>query len=137
MIYLIYGPPGSGKTSYVLEHIGPTDIMIDFDRIYAAISGKPEYTDIDNLFNRVLGVREYLETSIFDFPDVPNTWVIRGAALSEEREKWAGLGAREKLMLASKNECIRRISKDPRRRGNQREWVQAVNKWFADYANKT
>lgn len=40
MIYLIYGAPCSGKSTYVNEHAKRGDLICDVDLIYAAISGE-------------------------------------------------------------------------------------------------
>lgn len=39
MVFLIYGPPCSGKSTYIKNHIERGDIICDVDHIYAAISG--------------------------------------------------------------------------------------------------
>ena len=38
MVYLVYGSPCSGKTTYVKEHMQTGDIVCDVDRLYEAIS---------------------------------------------------------------------------------------------------
>lgn len=38
MIYLIYGSPCSGKSTYIKEHIQRGDLVCDVDTIYSAIS---------------------------------------------------------------------------------------------------
>ena len=40
MIYLVYGPPCSGKSTYIKEHMVEGDIVCDVDLLYAAISGR-------------------------------------------------------------------------------------------------
>lgn len=40
MIYLIYGPPCSGKSTYIQSHLTEGDIVCDVDLIYSAISGR-------------------------------------------------------------------------------------------------
>ena len=41
---VVTGPPCSGKTTYILEHMAEGDVMVDFDRIAQAISPKsPQY----------------------------------------------------------------------------------------------
>lgn len=39
MLYVITGPPASGKSSYALSHAGAQDIVIDYDRIAVALAG--------------------------------------------------------------------------------------------------
>ena len=43
MVYLIYGAPCSGKSTYVKEHFKTGDIVCDVDRIYSAISFNEEH----------------------------------------------------------------------------------------------
>ena len=41
---VVTGPPCSGKTTYILEHMAEGDVMVDFDRIAQAISpNSPQY----------------------------------------------------------------------------------------------
>ncbi len=46
MVYLIYGSPCSGKTTYITEHIKNNDIVCDVDLIYQAI-GNHDAHDAD------------------------------------------------------------------------------------------
>lgn len=43
MVYLIYGSPCSGKSTYINEHMKAGDIVCDVDRIYSAISLNEEH----------------------------------------------------------------------------------------------
>lgn len=43
MVYLIYGAPCSGKTTYVKERMGSGDIVCDVDRLYSAVSYNEEH----------------------------------------------------------------------------------------------
>lgn len=43
MVYLVYGSPCSGKTTYVKEHTKNGDIVCDVDRLYSAISFNEEH----------------------------------------------------------------------------------------------
>lgn len=43
MVYLIYGSPCSGKSTYIKEHMTNRDIVCDVDLIYGAISNHNPY----------------------------------------------------------------------------------------------
>lgn len=43
MVYLVYGSPCSGKSTYIKEHIQSGDIVCDVDRLYSAISFNEEH----------------------------------------------------------------------------------------------
>lgn len=38
MVYLIYGPPCSGKSTYISQYVNDNDLICDVDLIYSAIS---------------------------------------------------------------------------------------------------
>ena len=40
MVYIIYGPPCSGKSTYIRDHMKRGDLVCDVDLIYQAISGE-------------------------------------------------------------------------------------------------
>lgn len=43
MVYLVYGSPCSGKTTYIKEQLKSGDIVCDVDRLYSAISFNEEH----------------------------------------------------------------------------------------------
>lgn len=43
MVYLVYGSPCSGKSTYIKEHMQSGDIVCDVDRLYSAISFNEEH----------------------------------------------------------------------------------------------
>ena len=43
MVYLIYGSPCSGKSTYIKEHFKDGDIVCDVDRIYSALCFNEEH----------------------------------------------------------------------------------------------
>ena len=42
-VYLVYGPPSSGKTTYINKHATGNDLIVDMDLIYAGISNNHLY----------------------------------------------------------------------------------------------
>ena len=45
MVYLIYGSPCSGKSTYVKEHFKAGDIVCDVDKLYAALCYNDEHKE--------------------------------------------------------------------------------------------
>lgn len=43
MVYLVYGSPCSGKSTYIKEHLKSGDIVCDVDRLYSAIGFNEEH----------------------------------------------------------------------------------------------
>jgi 5-methylcytosine-specific restriction endonuclease McrA len=48
-IHLVCGPPASGKSTFVREHAGPGDLVLDLDDIIAEIAGRPVWDNSERL----------------------------------------------------------------------------------------
>lgn len=134
-VYLVYGPPMSGKSSYVRDNISRGDIVVDLDRLYEAITMLPSYDKPDQLFSNVIGIHNQLIDNIKTrYGKWNNAWVIGGYADKYKREKLANdLGAEIIFCDMSKEECLRRLSIDQDRRYRQDEWTGYIDKWFEQY----
>ena len=56
-VYLVYGAPCSGKSSYVSGVAGKHDIIVDIDRIYQMISVNDQYVKPKSISQNVFAVR--------------------------------------------------------------------------------
>ena len=122
---IIYGPPCSGKTTYVMENKGDEDIVIDLDYIKSALTYKDIHDElskdhIDYLFN----IRKYMlenpkENSI--------TWLI--TTKKEYKVKDNFVQVEEINLIKSKNEIYKMIDKD-NSRSNKEKWKKLVDNWF-------
>jgi predicted kinase/RNA polymerase subunit RPABC4/transcription elongation factor Spt4 len=134
-VYLIYGPPMSGKTTFVKENISRGDLIVDMDQLYAAVSMLPYYDKPDNLLTNVRGIHNQLVDNIKTrYGKWNDAWVIGGYADKYKRERLAeDLGAELIFCDVSKDECLRRLSLDADRQYRQDEWKEYINKWFESY----
>lgn len=134
-VYIVYGPPMSGKTTYVKKNMQRGDIVVDMDRLYAAVSMLPYYDKPDNLLSNVRGIYNLLLDNIKTrYGRWNNAWIIGGYADKYKRERLANdLGAELIFCDVSKEECIRRLELDEDRRLRKNEWVEYINKWFEQY----
>jgi hypothetical protein len=134
-VYLVYGPPLSGKTSFVREQLKRSDLVVDMDRLYAAVSMLPNYDKPDNLFSNVIGIHNQLIDNIKTrFGRWNNAWVIGGYADKYKRERLADdLGAELIFSNVSKEECLRRLEIDEDRQYRKDEWEGYIQKWFERY----
>jgi hypothetical protein len=130
-VTLVWGSPGSGKTTYVKEHMSWGDIILDLDKIYEALTLMTDYNKPINLLSLVIKVRNYILRNVPD--DVKNVWVISGMPNKEKRESLVQkLQANEVFIDVSRSECKARISNDDRR-DNKDQWYKIVDNWFNEY----
>lgn len=57
-VYLIYGSPCSGKSTYVSKHAGKNDIVLDIDNIWQMISVNDRYIKPNSLKQCVFRIRD-------------------------------------------------------------------------------
>lgn len=135
-VYLVYGPPLSGKTSLVREQMSRGDIVVDMDALYAAVSMQPSYDKPDNLFNNVIGIHNQLIDNIKTrFGKWHNAWIIGGYADKYKRNRLAdSVGAELIFCNISQDECLRRLELDEERKYRKAEWQGYIQKWFDNYS---
>ena len=59
-IYIIYGAPCSGKTTYALEQMSNNDIIVDLDMIYEMLTGQDGHEHSDGLRFIAFKIRDTL-----------------------------------------------------------------------------
>lgn len=133
-IFIVYGPPLAGKTTYVNSVKVPGDLIIDMDNIWQCISGCERYQKPVRLKAVAFGVRDYLMDAIkVRNGKWQNAYIIGGFPYTAERERIIKTyGAREVFLDIPKEECIRRLeaSNDGR---TKEEWILYIEEWFERY----
>ncbi|NWK11330.1 HNH endonuclease [Clostridium cadaveris] len=135
-VYIVYGPPMSGKSSYVIEHMEKGDMVVDMDKIYSAVSFLEPYNKPENLKYNVFSIRNHIIDMIkVRYGGFRTAWVIGGYANKFEREKLAqDLGAQLIYIAATQDECMKRLNScNDYRQEHQEEWAEYINKWFESY----
>ncbi|MDS1005308.1 HNH endonuclease [Clostridium sporogenes] len=134
-VYIVYGPPLSGKTSYVLENMNRGDIVVDMDRLYQAVTLLPRYDKPDNLKYNVLSIRNIILDNIKTrYGGFKSAWIVGGYADKYSREQLAReLGAELIFIDVDKEECLYRLRYCNDYRQNKDEWISYIEKWFEKY----
>lgn len=132
-VYIVYGSPLSGKTSYVESVKAEGDLIIDMDSIWQCVSGCDRYTKPNRLRAVVFGVRDYLLDSVkYRRGKWLNAYIIGGYPLISERERLAKeLGAELIFIDTSQGECLNRLSQCKDR--NIVEWSKYISDWWEKY----
>lgn len=132
-VFIVYGAPLSGKSSYVKEVAEAGDLIIDMDSIWECVSGQPRYVKPNRLKSVVFSVRDNLLESVkYRRGKWHNAYIIGGYPYKAERERLAAsLGAREVFIDSDKDECIKRLSIDESR--DHTEWINYIENWFLQF----
>lgn len=136
-IYIVYGSPCSGKSSYVRDVLAAGDLVIDMDSIWSCISGCERYSKPQRLNAVAFGIRDYLLDCVkYRRGKWLNAYIIGGYPLISERERLAKELSAELIFIdTSKEECLKRLYADDSR--DNKTWQQYINDWWDRYTPPT
>ena len=134
-VYLVYGSPLSGKSSYVKERAGIHDLVIDIDKIYACITNNPLYTKTERLYDNVRDVQSLLLDAVkHKRGKWVNAFIIGGYPFKGERERiCAEYGAEEIFIDCDKETALNRLASVQDGR-NANDWKGYIEKWWERYS---
>ena len=134
-VYIVYGSPLSGKSSWVRDSMGVGDLIIDMDSIWQCVSGCDRYVKPKRLSACAFGVRDYLLESVrLRRGKWQNAYVIGGYPLISERERLAReLDAELIYVDTSREECMERLLSCSDGR-DVTEWSKYIDDWWRKYA---
>ena len=127
-IFLVYGPPLSGKSTYISSVAEPGDLIIDIKKIWECVTGNPLQKP-PKLNAVVFGVRnKLLEMVKYRVGRWDNCYIVGGYPLISERERLCKeLGAREIFIDVSKDECLKRLSESNL---DKEAYSKFIEEWF-------
>ena len=132
-VYLVYGPPRAGKTTWVKENMTEGDLVVDMDNVWECVSMCDRYVKPKRLNAVVFKVRDVLIDAVkYRLGRWHNAYVIGGYPLSSERERLCReLGAREVFIDATMEECIQRA--EGMEGESAEDWKKFIAEWFERY----
>lgn len=108
-IYIVYGSPCSGKTTFVNERALKDDLIIDIDRIFEAINNGRSNRLYDNVMQVYRLLIDMVKTRNGRWV---NAFIIRGFPLKGERERLAAMLDAELVYIdTDKETCLERAYK--------------------------
>lgn len=127
---VVCGPPGAGKSTYVLANRQPGEFVWDFDALAATITGLPMHT----CHSQGIALLEHLRRAVVQWlkatPGRPSAWMIV-TKMGSARELAAMLGARLVVLDTPAEECERRLVAAGRQR-DMAESRQGIAEWWEE-----
>jgi len=134
-IYYVYGAPCAGKTTFVQNAKGNSDIILDIDSIWEALTGT-RYEKPNALKAVVFALWNELQAMVKTRTgNWERAWVIEGGAYKGVRtRKIEELGAEPIFIDTDKETCLKRLATAENRTPAQKEqWRKYIEDWFKDY----
>ncbi|MFJ1581566.1 AAA family ATPase [Streptomyces sp. NPDC088182] len=130
MLYVITGPPGAGKSSWIRAHATARDIVIDLDLMAVAMAG-PGASDHDHSPELLRVVHRARQAAVYEAEkvlDTVNVYLIHTMPQAKARARYQRLGAR--IIVVDPGEAIvRQRVRDMR----QPAMDAVVTRWYSQY----
>lgn len=135
-VVVVWGCPGSGKTTYVKEHMQKGDMVVDLDYFKQAISLQEKDASVDNLLPVALVLREciYDMISSRDIIDADTVWVVSSLPRYTDREE-IRRNLRPDAMIyinSTLERCIEQAMADTERHDKELQ-LKIIHKWHEDF----
>lgn len=133
-VFLVYGPPLSGKRTWVQNNMSEGDLLVDIDDLWSAVSGCNRYQKPKKLNAVVFRLRDALMDAVrYRVGRWNNAYVVGGYPLQSERERLIKeLGAREVFIDVPEDECIARVDTLDEIKDKD-EYKNYIREWFGRY----
>jgi shikimate kinase len=133
-VYIVHGAPCSGKTSFVNSIKGNSDLIIDIDSLWEAVTGKRYYKP-NALKANVFAMRDaLLETVKTRAGKWERCFIIEGLPHKAERERRSVVYGAELIYIDTDEQtCLQRLQADESRREYADEWRKYIADYFARY----
>lgn len=126
-IYIVYGSPCAGKTTFVNERALKDDLIIDIDRIFEAINNGRSNRLYDNVMQVYRLLVDMVKTRNGKWV---NAFIIRGFPLKGERERLAAMLDAELVYIdTDQSTCLERAYK------RAPDYDKFVLDWWSKFQN--
>lgn len=132
-VYLVYGAPCSGKSTYVNQLARRGDLIVDLDAIYSAISVCQYHEHSNSVKRAAFAVRDTLLEQIrLRVGFWRDAFVVGGYPRKLHREQLAArLGA--EVVLVETTPELAKVTADVTRGALARQWHGYIDEWFAAF----
>ena len=126
-VYLVYGSPCAGKSTWVHENATKDDLILDVDKIWECISVCDKFHKPNRLKANVFGIRDTILDQVRTRTGMwKRCFIIGGYPLRTDRDRLCTmLGAECVYIECDKDTCLSRAMND--------EWKKFIDEWFELY----
>ena len=126
-VYLVYGSPCSGKSTWVHEVADKDDLILDIDLIWDALSTGGKYNKRNRLKANVFGVRDCVLDQIRTRKGMwRHAFVVGGYPLRTDRDRLCDMLKAQPIFInTTKEDCMSRARNE--------EWQSYIQEWFDSY----
>ncbi len=137
-LVIVCGAPASGKTSYVEQHAGGADLVIDLDVIASGLSGQSMHGwDRAKWLTPAIRARNEMLGDIGRPTDRwPRAWLIASEAKADRRQWWKDHLQPERIVVLETmpDVCRARVRADADR--NIEQTCSVITQWWTDYERR-
>ena len=126
-VYLVYGSPCSGKSTYVNTVANTDDLILDVDKIWECLSTTDKYHKPNRIKANVFGVRDCIIDQIRTRTgNWRNAYIIGGYPLKSDRDRLCDmLNALPIFIDEPKDICLERAVNE--------DWKEYIEDWFEEF----
>lgn len=132
-VYIVYGSPCSGKTTWVKQNATKNDLVVDMDNIWQMISINDRYDKPAALKAAAFSVRDHLYDQIkYRSGRWHNAYIITGTPLKGDRDRLVQrVGADDLIFIdTSESECLKRVKTKGLSDIEAVKWCEYIVDWF-------
>lgn len=135
-LYIVYGAPCSGKSTYVKKHIGNNDLVYDYDELVRTLTyGKEHTVEKGNVHKYVIDFRKRILQRAKQETELDNIWVISTFLTEQFKEYIKDMNPQYIKMDETKETCLERLMNDDAR-PDKEKWAEKINEWFERYQSE-
>lgn len=135
-VYIVYGSPCAGKTTWVRGNATADDLVVDLDSIWQMISINDRYVKPGTLKSVVFDMRDKLYDIIkYRSGKWHNAYIITGGALLGDRQRLqVRVSADDMIFIdTSQRDCLNRVMLRDIPDDQKVLWMDYVKDWFESF----